>query len=124
MRGIVHHNVLGEYNPGTKADSLLADLRGLPRQRHDGPTPRNAFPIDTITKLFIWVDIAPIPTENLLNIDGIRHTTDNRMVRSDTIYPGSVLLVRASRDISMRGLLLPFLIGVAIETPIDRGTCS
>ncbi len=54
LRAIVHHTVLGEYNPGTQVDSLLADLRGLPQQRHDGPTPRNAFPMDTIIQLFLW----------------------------------------------------------------------
>ena len=92
LRGIVHHTVPGEYNPGTKVDSLLADLRGLPRQRHDGPTPRNACPMDTITQ-FSGVDIAPIPAVNLLKIDGITHTKDNRMVCSDAIYPGRFLLV-------------------------------
>jgi hypothetical protein len=28
LREIVHHTVLGEYNPGTQVDILLADLRG------------------------------------------------------------------------------------------------
>ena len=118
LRGIVHHTVPGEYYPGTKVDSLLADLRNLPRQRHDGPTPRNAFPMDTINRVFPGADIAPIPAESWLKIDGNTHTTDNRMVRSDTIYPGNVLVVRAPPPgISVHGLLLPFLIGVAIETP-------
>ena len=99
LREIVHHTVLGEYSPGTQVDTLLADLRGLPPQRHDGPTPRNAFPMDTITQLFPGADIAPIPTENLLNIDGITHTKSNRMVRSDSIYPGSFLLVRAPQSV-------------------------
>jgi hypothetical protein len=66
LREIAHHTVFGEYSPGTQVDTLLADLRGLPPQRHDGPTPRNAFPMDTITQLFLGADIAPIPTENLL----------------------------------------------------------
>ena len=92
LRGIVHHTVPGEYNPGTKVDSLLADLRGLPRQRHDGPMPRNAFPMDTITQLLLGADIAPIPAENLLKIDGITHTKDNRMVRSDTIISRQFLV--------------------------------
>ena len=117
LREIVHHTVPGAYNPGTQVDSLLADLRGLPPQRHDGPTPRNAFPMDTITHLFLGADIAPIPTENLLTIDGITHAQSNRMVRSDSIYPGSLTLVRATPSSSVHGVLLPFLIGVAIETP-------
>ena len=91
LREIVHQTVLGEYNPGTQVDTLLADLRGLPSQRHDGPTPRNAFPMDTITQLVLVADIAPIPTENLLKIDGITHTNSNGVVRSYTIYPGSFL---------------------------------
>ena len=95
----------------------MADLRGLPPQRHDGPTPRNAFPMGTITHLFLGADIAPIPTENLLKIDGITHTKGNRMVRSDSIYPGSFLLVRATPSSSVHGVLLPFLIAVAVETP-------
>ena len=95
----------------------MADLRGLPQQRHDGPTPRNAFPMDTIAQLFPGAGIAPIPMENLLKIDGIRHTKSNRMVRSDSIYPSNFLLVRATPISSVHGVLLPCLIGVAIETP-------
>ena len=53
-------------------------------------------------------DIAPIPTENLPNIDGITHTQSNRMVRSDSIYPGGFLLVRATPSSSVHGVLLPF----------------
>ena len=55
--------------------------------------------------------------ENLLKIDGIRHTKSNKMVRSDSIYPGNFLLVRATPISSVHGVLLQFLIGVAIETP-------
>jgi hypothetical protein len=73
--------------------------------------------MDTITQLFLGVDTAPIPTENLLKIDGITHTKNNRMVRSDSIYPGSFLLVRATPSSSVHGVLIQFLIGVAIETP-------
>ena len=61
----------------------------------------------TIAQLFPGADIAPIPTENLLNLDGITHTKSNRMVHSDSIYPGSFV----------HGVLLRILIGVAIETP-------
>jgi hypothetical protein len=39
------------------------------------------------------------------------------MVRSDSIYPGSFLLVRATPSSSVHGVLVRFLIGVAIETP-------
>ena len=124
LREIVHRTVLGEYIPGTKVDGLWADLRGLPRQRHDGPTPRNAFPMDTITQLFLGVGIAPIPAENLLKIDGITHTTDNRMVRSDTIYPGSFLLVRPPP----RNVCAWFASAIpdrgCNRDPIDRGACS
>ena len=67
--------------------------------------------------LGLTLDIAPIPTENLLNIDGIKHTKNN-MVRTAKIYPSSLLMVRAPPPgISVHGVLLPFLIGVAIETP-------
>ena len=55
--------------------------------------------MDAITHLFLGVDIAPIPTENWLKIDGITHTKSNRMVRSDTTYPGSLLLVRAPQAV-------------------------
>ena len=61
LRGIVHHTVLWEYNPGTKVGSLLGDLRGLPRQRHYGPMPRNARPMDTITQLFSGLTLFPYP---------------------------------------------------------------
>ena len=125
LRGIVHRTLPGEYYPVTQVDSLLADLRGLPRQRHDGPMPRNAFPMDTITQLFPGADVAPIPTESLLKIGGITHTKDDRMVRSDTIYPSSFLLARPppprhfcawiASSIPDRG---------CNRDPLDRGTCS
>ena len=39
------------------------------------------------------------------------------MVRSDSIYPGSFWLARATPSGSVHGVLLPCLIGVAIESP-------
>ena len=60
LRQICHHTKPGEYSPGTQVDSLLADLRGLPQQRHDGPTPRNVAPMDTITD-FVGLTLLPYP---------------------------------------------------------------
>ena len=124
LREIVHHTVLGEYHRGTQVDTLLADLRGLPPQRHDGPTPRNAFPMDTIAQLFPGADIAPIPTENSLKIYGITHTKKQhngafRLNISKQLLAGQghpkQFCAWSASSISDRG---------CHRDPLDIGTCS
>ena len=116
LRGIVHHTVLGEYAPGTRVDNLLEDSKRLPAQRAPGPTPQSALPMDAITQLFLGADIAAIPTDALLKIDGITHTKNDEAIRSNTIYPGNFLLVRMPQDTVVHDLPVPFLVAVAAET--------
>ena len=82
LRAIVHHQVPGEYSPGTTVDALLRDLRALPHSRPQGPRAPGSLHSDTITQLFPGADIPSIPAENLVKIDGITHTHTGRPYNS------------------------------------------
>ena len=116
LRGIVHHQVPGEYSPGTTVDTLLRDLKALPHSRPQGPRAPGSFQNDTITQLFPGADIPSIPAENLVKIDGVTHTVGGRPIRSNVIYPGSLLLVRVPDDTQVHGTPVRFLVAVAMET--------
>ena len=117
LRGIIHHTVPGVYAPGTQLDSLLADLRGLAAHRPTGPSPQSTLPMDSITQLFPGADIGSIPTDVLVRIDGITHSKGTRRVlRSNAIYSGSFVVVKAPPDTVVLGHAVPFLVGVAVET--------
>ena len=116
LRAVVHHQVPGEYSPGTTVDSLLQDLKALPHARPQGPRETGSLQSDTITQLFPGADIPPIPAENLVRIDGITHTAAGRPIRSNVIHPGSLLLVRVPEDTQVQGTSVKFLVAVAMET--------
>ena len=75
-----------------------------------------SLPSDAITQLFPGADIPPIPAENLVMIDGITHTAGGRPIRSNVIYPGSLLVVRVPEDTQVQGTPVRFLVAVAVET--------
>ena len=116
LREILHHQVPGEYSPGKTVGAVLQDLRALPHLRPQGPRAPGNLQSDTITQLFPGADIPPIPAENLVRIDGITHTANGRVIRSNVIVPGSFLLVRVSDDTIVHGTPLGFLVAVAVET--------
>ena len=103
LRALVHHQVPGEYSPGTTVDTLLGDLKALPHSKPQGPRAPGSLQSDTITQLFPGGDIPPIPAENLVRIDGITHTAGGRPLRSKVIHPGSLLLVRVPDDTQVWG---------------------
>ena len=116
LRAIVHHQVLGEYSPGTTVDALLQDLHALPHSRPEGPRAPGSLHSDTITQLFPGADITPIPTENLVKIDGLTHEKSGRPIRSNVIVPGSLLSVRVHGDVRVHGTSMSFLVAAAVET--------
>ena len=116
LRALVHHQVPGEYSPGTTVDTLLRDLKALPHSKPQGPRAPGSLQSDTITQLFPGGDIPPIPAEHLVKIDGITHTAGGRPLRSKVIHPGSLLLVRVPDDTHVLGTPVRFLVAVAMET--------
>ncbi len=116
LRAIVSHQVPGEYSTGTTVDALLQDLKALPHARPQGPRKLGGLQNDAITQLFPGSDIPSIPAENLVRIDGITHTVGGRRIRSNVIYPGSLLVVRVPEDTKVQGLPVRFLVAVAVET--------
>ena len=116
LRAIIHHQVPGEYSPGTTVDALLHNLKALPHTRPQGPRTLGSLQSDTITQLFPGADIPPIPAENLVRIDGITHTAGGRPIRSNVIHPGSLLVVRVPEDTRVQDTPVRFLVAVAVET--------
>ena len=116
LRAIVHHQVPGEYSPGTTVDNLLRDLKALPHARPQGPRAPGMLQSDTITQSFRGADIPPIPAENLLKIDGVTHIAGGLPIRSRVIHPGSLLLVRVPDDTQVHGFPIKFLVAVAVQT--------
>ena len=80
--------------------------------------------MDTTPQLFIGDDIAPIPTENLLKIYGITHAKKQQDGAFRLNISRQLLVGQATPSSSVHGVILPCLIGVAIETHIDIGACS
>lgn len=50
----------------------------------------------------------PIPDDNSVKIDGVTHTAGGRPIRSNVIYPGSLLLVRVPDDTQVQGTPVSF----------------
>ena len=51
-----------------------------------------------------------------MKIDGVTHTVGGHLIRSNVIYPGSLLVVRVPDDTKVLGTQLRFLVAVAMET--------
>ena len=66
-------------------------------------------------------DVPKIPHDALVRIDGVTHKASGAVKRSDTIYPGSLLLVAATSDAMAHGQALPILLGMAVDTSSRRG---
>ena len=76
LRALVHHEVPGEYAPGTTVDTLLRDLQALPHSRPQGPRATGGLQSDMITQLFPGA--APPPTRGELGEDRWCHTHGGR----------------------------------------------
>ena len=121
LRAAVHHQVPGEYSPGTTVEALLQALKGLSHERPQRPRAPGSLQSDAITQLFPGADIPPIPAENLIRIDGITHTAPTtaagtRRIRSNVIHPGSLLAVRVPEDTQVHNTPVRFLVAAAVET--------
>ena len=122
LRALVHHQVPGEYSPGTTVDTLLRDLKALPHSKPQGPRAPGSLQSDTITQLFPGGDIPPIPAEHLVKIDGITHTAGGRPLRSKVIHPGNLLLVRVPDDTHVLGTPVRFL-ALSVPLPAHPHLC-
>ena len=116
LRAAVSHQLPGEYSPGTTVDALLQVLKDMPHARPEGPRAPGSLQSDTITQLFPGADIPPIPAENLVRIDGVTHAPGGRPIRSNSIHPGSLLLVRVPENTHVQDTPVKFLVAEAMET--------
>lgn len=116
LRQAATHRAPGVYTPGVSVDAIIRDLQGLPGARPEVHEERRAMPQDVLTQLFPGSDILPLPSDNLLRIEGITHSQGQR-IRSNIIAPGSTLVVRVPAGTQVSGHAVPFLAAVAVQTP-------
>jgi hypothetical protein len=114
LRAAVNHSLPGVYTPGTCLGTLVNCLLSLSCQRPENPLGTQQLHQDILTQLFPGSDVPPIPSETLIRIEGVTHLRGQK-IRSNTITPGSTLVVRASGETC--GQKMPFLVGVAMQTP-------
>ena len=125
LRAAVEHALPGAYAPGQTVHALVHTLTSLPhcRPHQSTRTCCPTLPQDILTQLFPGSDVPAIPAEALLKIEGITHIKGQR-VRSNTIVPGSLLLVRVNGETTVLGHKIPFLVAVAAQTRDKYVTCD
>ena len=118
LRAAVRHQVPGDYAPGAEVEDLLRDLRGLPHAgpRAYAPGPQvGDFPQDVIAQMFPGGDVPNIPHENLVRIDNVTHTAAGAVMRPNTIYPGSLVVIAAPEGTIAHDLPVPIAVGMVVE---------
>ena len=125
LRAAVEHALPGAHAPGQTVHALVHTLTSLPhcRPQQSTRTCCPTLPQDILTQLFPGSDVPAIPAEALLKIEGITHIKGQR-VRSNTIVPGSLLLVRVNGETTVLGHKIPFLVAVAAQTRDKYVTCD
>ena len=78
------------------------------------------FPQDIIAQLFPGADIPNLPPESLVRIEGVTHA-HGRVMRPDTIYPGSLVLIRAPENAMAHGRTLQIVVGMVIDATPRSG---
>ena len=123
LRAAIRHELPGTYAPGKHVEELLQTMRGLSHGRAaDDPSREvRTFPQDVIAQLFPGADIPNLPPESLVRIEGVTHNANGRVRRPDTIYPGSLVLIRAPDDAMAHGQALQLAVGMVIDATPRRG---
>ena len=98
-------------------------MRGLSHGRAaDNPSREiRTFPQDVIAQLFHGADIPNLPPDALVRIEGVTHNANGRVRRPDTIYPGSLVLIRAPDDAMAHGQTLQIAVGMVIDATPRSG---
>ena len=118
LRRAVAHKAPEAYAPGASVDNMIRDLLSLPASRPQqlaGAAGAVAFPHDALAQQFPGCDLPAMPTETLIQIEGVTHMRGAR-IKSNVIVPGSTLIVRTLPGMSIGGIPLPFLAAVAVQT--------
>ena len=103
---------------------MLRTMRGLPRSRPGTYAPGhevNVFPQDIVAQLYPGADIPGAPHEALVRIENVTHKANGAVKRSDTVYPGSFVLIAAPEGTMAHGQILPIAVGMAVETSSKKG---
>merc|ERR1711938_78951 len=79
------------------------------------------FPQGVIAQLFHGADIPNLPPDALVRIEGVTHNANGRVRRPDTIYPGSLVLIRAPDEAMAHGQALQIAVGMVIDATSRRG---
>ena len=122
LRAAIRHELPGTYAPGKDVEELLQTMRGLSYVRAAGDPSREVrtFPQDIIAQLFPGADIPNLPHDSLVRIEGVTHA-NGRVMRPNTIYPGSLVLIRAPDDAMAHGQALQIAVGMVIDATPRRG---
>ena len=62
------------------------------------------------------------PHEALVRIEHVAHKAKGAVKRSDTVYPGSFVLIAAPEGTMAHDQILPIAVGMAVETSSKKGT--
>ena len=125
LRAAVRHQVPGDYAPGTQVEDLVRDMLNLAHARPGAYAPGTQvrdFPQDIIAQLFPGADVPSIPHEALVRIDTVTHTRAGAVMRSNTIGPGSLVVMAAPAGTMAHDHPLPIAVGMAVETSSKKGT--
>ena len=57
----------------------------------------------------------------LVRIENVTHKANGAVKRSDTVYPGSFVLIAAPEGTMAHGQILPIAVGMAVETSSKKG---
>ena len=74
------------------------------------------FPQDIVAQLYPGADIPGVPHEALVRIENVAHKANGAVKRSDTVYPGSFVLIAAPEGTMAHDQILPIAVGMAVDT--------
>ena len=74
------------------------------------------FPQDIVAQLYPGADIPGVPHEALVRIENVTHKANGAVKRSDTVYPGSFVLIAAPEGTMAHDQILPIAVGMAVDT--------